>query len=589
MNAFFFAQPSWLWALSAVAAVFVLYLFHRRYRRQPVTGLFLWGETNREGGGGRRLDRPRFGRSLLLDLLAACLLALALAGPMWRTSRLPLTAVLDDCFAMRARDAHLEARRLAGEALGRAAREGRRTAVVLAGRRPSVLLGMGEWTAGEIDAALAGYLPSQRGSDLQAAVALAREAFGPRQEIRIATNSGGIPPVPGRDADVVLNVLPGRGGNLAFGEVWRVAVPDRPGREKLLISAVNFGAAPVEAVLTVAVETSEPPRTIHAENLLLRPDAPEPREIPLAAVSAETIRVSLRAGSGDVIADDSAAFAPPSPSGAVTYALEGVGAAAERFLRLGLEAAGCRAAAPGAAPDLLVTGDPLASGRALTVEIPSAADPGLLPPPYIVDFSSPLCRDVELSSVVWAAAVTRSPDGAERVFISAGGLPLFWRSNPGRLHLNLVVGGGDLVMDPSWPVLLANVAAEAARSRPGLGSTLYRPGEPLRHTREPGGEIRPLRLESPDGATGPPISGRVFAMPLSAGLYGLREGEGAALPVAVAPLYGGASDTRGLAAVAATSRLAGAGGDGGGAHDLSWLAAVLAFFALALNWRGEPR
>ena len=54
MSVFLWAYPQGLWALAALAAVALLYIFYRRYRPLPVTGLFLWGAPPRDAAGGRK-------------------------------------------------------------------------------------------------------------------------------------------------------------------------------------------------------------------------------------------------------------------------------------------------------------------------------------------------------------------------------------------------------------------------------------------------------------------------------------------------------------------------------------------------------
>ena len=583
MSGLFLTFPAGLWALAAVAAVVALYLFYRRYRPLPVTGLFLWGAPRRDGMGGRRVDRPVFGRSFWLDVLAAAMLALALAGPAWRTGTLRTVVVLDDSFSMRARDAHLAARGAAERLLADAAAA---AAVVLAGPEPALLRGMAAIDRAEARAALAGYAPAAAGTNLQAAVALARELFGQGLEIHIFTNREAAAIVPGEGSRAVVHVLPGRGGNLAFGELWREA-GERPGRERLILSAVNWNTEVVEATLSVRVDAVETARSLYEETLRLSPGERRQRVIALTAVGRETLTATLSASSGDVIAADSTAWLPPSPAGTVTYAVEGLGGDGARFFRLGLEAAGCVPAAPGTIPDLLVTANGERSGAACTLEITPPGEPGMVAPPYVLDYASPLCRDLDLSAVVWVAASPGTPGTVAESYISAGDLPLYWRSSAVRYHLNLVPEKSPLVYDPSWPALLANLAARTAERRPGLGQTLYRPGETLRHGHAPGSAPGGVSLEAGGAVAATSRGGRPLAMPRSPGLYAVLADGMSAGRVAVAPLYGDGSDATALAAAAETIRFGETDDEGDGVHDLRWAALVAGLLALLANWRKE--
>ena len=58
-----------------------IHLFHRRYPRLEVAGLHLWGVAQMTHTPGRRRERLPITASLILELLAALVLALALARP----------------------------------------------------------------------------------------------------------------------------------------------------------------------------------------------------------------------------------------------------------------------------------------------------------------------------------------------------------------------------------------------------------------------------------------------------------------------------------------------------------------------------
>lgn len=582
MSGFFLANPMGLWALAALAAVVALYLFYRRYRPLPITGLFLWGDPRRDGMGGRKVEKPLFNRSFWLDLLAAALFALALAGPAWRSEGLPVVAILDDSFAMRARDAGGEAARRAAAILGDAAKGGRDGAIILAGSEARLWRGMGRLGRGEAETVLAGYAPSDRRSDLQAGVRLAGELFGSEVEVHVFTNRDGATPIPVKDGTVVLHVLPGRGGNLAFGDVWREADPAAPGRERVIASLVAYSSEPVNASLEVRTDAREHPRVLHAEEVRIEPGKTVQREIAIAAAGRETLVLTLKSDGEDVIAEDSVAYLPPVPGRILSYAFDRLDAGSARYCRLALEAAGAVPVADAETADLLVTANAGGKGRALTLEIPPEDRPGLPGLPYVVNYASALCRDVELSAVVWVAATPRQPEQVREIYIAGGGVPLYWSSAPRRLHLNVSVARGDLAGDPSWPILIANLAAYGRDMLPGLRKTLYRPGETLRYNAS-SDQVSRLALVDADG--------REFggsAVPKNAGRYSLRTGDAVVGDIAVAPLYGVGSDTSGLAGAADRIRLGAAmGGGARGTLDLSWIALGLGMLALALNWRGR--
>lgn len=582
MSGFFLTNTTGLWALAVLAAVVVLYLFYRRYRPLPVTGLFLWGDPRRDGMGGRKVENPLFTRPFWLDMLAAALFALALAGPAWRSEGLPVAIILDDSFAMRALGAYRDAGRQAAAVVAEAAKGGRDGAIIMAGPRARLWRGMGRLARGEAEAVLADYLPSERSADLQAAVRLAEELFGSDVEVHVFTNRDDAVPTPAKDGAVVLHVLPGRGGNLVFAAAWREPDSATAGGERVIVSIVNHTAAATGAVFEIRTDAREHPRILYTEEISFAPGETVQREVLVAAAGGETLVLALHGDGEDVISEDSLAYLPPVPNQTLTYALDGLDADSSRYYRLALEAAGARPAVDAASADLLVTADGGREGRAITLEVAPEDRLGLPAPPYVVDYASALCRDVDLSAIVWVAATPRHPGRIREVYIAGGGLPLYWSSTPRRMHLNVSVAKGDLAGDPSWPVLMANLVAYGGRMLPGLRQSLYRPGELLRYN-APVGQAPRFRMIDAEGR-------ETFGLtvPKNPGLYDFREGDTAIGDIAVAPLYGPGSDATRLAGTADTIRLGTVREDGArGVLDLTWIALALGMAALALNWRGK--
>ena len=75
-----FANPWGLLALTALPVIAAIHLFHRRYPRLEVSGLHLWGVAQMTHTPGRRRERLPITASLILELLAA--LVLAAAAPL---------------------------------------------------------------------------------------------------------------------------------------------------------------------------------------------------------------------------------------------------------------------------------------------------------------------------------------------------------------------------------------------------------------------------------------------------------------------------------------------------------------------------
>lgn len=591
MNAFFLANPGWLWAMAAALPVAVAYLFHRRYKPLRVTGLFLWGVPERSGEGGRTLEPPVVNRSFLFDMLAALLLGLALAGPSIRIpTGLPVVVVLDDSFSMRARDCHVRARTAAVELLQRAATNGAATAVVLAGERPRILSGL-EIPADEAAVRLDAYLPSDSAFDPAAALALAFDVFGDGLEVHILTNRPVDAPTGGGNR-VSVRQFAGRGGNLAFADIWRERFGDG---DRLFLTVRNRADASASGTLRVTEAGSG--GDVFARPIDFAPNAAETLTIDIAGAAGETllVRIDATAG-GDVIADDSAAVLPPAPIRTVTYMVDGPSRQNARFFRIALEAAGCVPWTPadppadGDAPDLLVTDEAAPTGRVLTLRVMPEKSPALLYPPYVADLADPLCRDVNLGLSRWALADSETVVEPERALLLADTIPLFWRESPDVLGLNLLPAAGDVAATSAWPALMANVAARAEVLLPGFGATLYRPGAELLYRPEPGAAGKVALVSAGRGVVAERL-GRGLALPMACGYYEVTQGGNSVGGVSVLPLYGDASETSALAGADAEIVLSGTdNGADAGVMDLSWLALAAAIALVAVNWRrGQSR
>ena len=130
--------------LLAVPAVVALHLFRRRFQDLPVSALFLWEDAHRSESTGRKRQPLRRTPSFWLEVAAAALAGLLLAGfdPLSGSEAKHLVAVLDDSASM----AHAPRRQAVIDALEeRFAEHGRRTRVTLvrSGVRPRLLCGPG--------------------------------------------------------------------------------------------------------------------------------------------------------------------------------------------------------------------------------------------------------------------------------------------------------------------------------------------------------------------------------------------------------------------------------------------------------------
>ncbi len=207
-----FAAPAFLWLLAALPLVVVLHFLRARTRRLDVSALFLWQQA-RELAERRRRFSPTW--SLLLQLLAVTLAALALAQPDLRLEGLPdLVVVIDASASMAAVDpegARLERARDAVMAL---AAEAGRVALVRAGLEPRLALAFTDDRAA-LEAALDDFAVADRNADLERALALAfdltRQRDGEAGRVALVSDDPG----PAR-ADVTRVDVAGSGENIGI-------------------------------------------------------------------------------------------------------------------------------------------------------------------------------------------------------------------------------------------------------------------------------------------------------------------------------------------------------------------------------------
>ena len=567
-------EPWGLVALSSLAVVGVIYLFYQRYRKKSITGLFLWEAPEGWHEGGRKISVLRVSRSLLLDLLACLLLALAVAAPAWvaRTGR-TVVLVLDGSLSMRAGDNNDRARDAAARIVSRAGHASD-WIVIEAGEVPRVLAGLGG-DAGTLDRALASYDPFDRSDSLVEAVRLARELVTGHAEIHLVSDHDPGIRLPAATT-LTSHVLAGRAPNVAIVD----AVRHETLEETVSIAAASYSTSPAKARL----EVRDGPTAIHEQELTLAPG--DVKQVTLVVPPGTGPLDVLLVSKKDAIAEDSRALLFPEPRSTVHYGLE---PPHEAMLRA-LEAAG--AVPTSGAPDLLVTTSPDARGAVATLVLSAPGEEAsTLLGPFVVDMAHPLCRDLDLTGVYWTThAESTLPPGSVPL-VSVGSQPLYSISADGALVLELDTARSNITRTAAWPVLVANLVRHVSEHLPGLRQTSYRPGEvPLfvHHAddaRNPG-SIEGEGLEIAWERHAPPPR-----LPSRPGHYRVIGADGTTTDLAVNAIAPTESDLRPLASKA-VERTRGETGVAAGAarlHPLVWILAALALLAAALNWLLDRR
>jgi hypothetical protein len=455
-----FAAPAFLWLLAALPVVVALHFLRARTRRLDVSALFLWQQA-REVAERRRRFSPTW--SLLLQLLAVALTALALAQPDLRLEGPPdLVVVLDASASMAAVDPEGPRLERAAAAIGTLAADAGRIALVRAGLEPRLLLSFTDDRAA-LEQALAEFEAADRSADLGRAVALARDLVG----------AGGGEAGDARGLVALVSDDPG---------------PARPGVTRVDVAGTgeNIGIVGfdlgIQQVFVAVASNAVGPRSVGVElwheggvlaaSELLVPSGDQagvtfPIDVATGVVEARLVGLPA----SDALALDDVAYAGKRALSVV------VDAEVESVLR-------ALRAVPGVATRLtgLARTTP-ADVRVLTGVAPEDAPPGdviLLPSPvaqpeYVAigswDRADSLLRFVDLREVVVGL-----PPLAENVAVAGDGVRdepgwtvlartsdlrpvLRWRSDERGRVLQFLVHPSqtDLVFRPAFPTLIANV------------------------------------------------------------------------------------------------------------------------------------
>ena len=496
-----FATPLGLLGLLAVPAVLALHLFRRRLRPRRIAGVFLFEPKGLTAAAGRRRTRLLRTASLWFELAAATVLGLWLAGFSVGLSEQPLHVVfvVDDSASMAAR----------GED-GRSAADRARDAVmsvveempvdalatvIRTGPRPEILAGP-RTLVGTVGESLDRWEPWRPGHDPLPALELGLELARDDGALWFLTD--------GRDVEAppayTVRAFGQPVANVAILSARRRTAPD--GEESLFANFAVWGAAQVEAEVSVEVQATAEQRQVARRTVELRPGVPSSVRLTVPASSSPWI-VSITAPANGLAADDSCVLLP-EPDRTVVMAS---GLADEVSDRLELERlaralTGVRLVAASEPAHLRFVAQPgpvgAGANEVVIAPLPSAeTDPWI--GPFLVERRHPLGTGVTLDGVVWTAGRGALP-GMPIVF--AGQQPLCSEERVGdgvRLHLNLDVTKSNLPASPDWPIFLANTIEHVRRRLPGpvavnvtVGDLIeWRPGSP--------DDVAHLTLVDPDG------------------------------------------------------------------------------------------
>lgn len=641
-----FTTPIGLLGLLALPAILAVHLFRRRFRPRTVSALFLWAAVGADPAAGRRREPLRRSASLLLELLAALLLALALAGPRWGgAGQQPhIVAIVDGTASMGALDSSgdsglAKAKKALAAAVGRLPGNARVT-LIRTGPNPEVIAGPAAFKVEALES-IGELTAPHPGHDLGAAWDLATELGRAAGAIFITDRPGEAPEgARGRAQRGGIETI-GVGkplANVGFVSAMRSAKSRSgsdlaKGTDELQLVMRSFSGAKETRTLKLLEGATGASMGGGAVEFLPNSSVTRRYSVP-AGVGPITCRIS-REGGDPLAVDDEVHLCPPprrhlriaaeiSDESARALGLGSSASAAARWAAILGSASALKSTGSGGpenSPHLTLVeesaGDPSRDTGTWLLRLGTAAntasdaaeqgDPIHFTSPYLIDKSHPLMEGVTLDGVVWTASGAMGSTGMPLVYsgdlVLAAEIETDAGTKEWRFDLDPV--RSTLGRSPDWPILLAN-AAEARRAElPGPVRTSLSTGESFLwrgvqdRRAEPdgaaiGGQDRPWVLRSPSGneeSIEPIPGGDLVTRGLTeVGVWTLFDGGAVRAEIGVSLLSPGESDLRGGAtsgdvqrAVSELSALSTGDGEGSSSPWTLWLG-ILALAAIAADW-----
>lgn len=639
-----FTTPLGLLGLLALPAILAVHLFKRRFQPRTVSALFLWAAVSADPAAGRRREPLRRSASLILELLAALLLTLALAGPRWGGAGEPpyIVAIVDGTASMGAVDSSGSSGLSRAKKALTAAVDGlpgnARVTLIRTGPSPEVIVGPAAFKV-EAAAAIGDLTAPHPGHDLGAAWDLAIELSRAAGALFITDRPGdapvGLPEAAGNIETIGVGAPLANVGfvNATRSAQLRSSSDQAKDTDELQLVVRSFsGATETRSLELLDGATGA---SMGGEQVTLLPNSSLTRRYSVPA-SAGPITCRIGREGGDPLAVDDEAYLCPPPRRHLRVAAEisdqsaralGLGSgdsAAERWASILGRASAVASSGSGAAegsPHLVltegpthdldrdagtwllrlgpVTGGPAAAG--------AEGEPIHLASPYLIDKAHPLMEGVTLDGVVWTAGGALSSLGIPLVYSGNLVLAVELETEAGarEWRFDIDPARSTLGRSPDWPILLTN-AAEARRAElPGPVRTSLSAGEPF-HWRgaadgqreldgpEGYGQGQPWILKSPSGNEEPiePIPGGdlVTRGMTEAGVWTLLDGNAVRAKIGVSLMSPGESDLTGGAtrgdvqrAISKLSAISTGEAAGSSSPWTLWLG-ILALAAIAANW-----
>ncbi len=485
MMPFQLLNPWGLLALGSMGGILFLYFYVFHGRRRRVSALFLWEPDRSLREEGQKRDRPPITLPLILELLAALLLSLLVAGLAYRaTQRRPEVVVLLDASAsMNASTGEVDfTDRAAGIIEDLGAEMGRSVRFTLVESFKGRVLVRDAAIEKAVDT-VQNWKPAAPPHGFQQSVEIARSLHSEDDEVVFISDHTRT--VPG-----VRNVSVGQSlANTAWTSGrWT-------GRDEIFARLTHFGAG--EGQKRVVMKDANG-RVLAKRDV----DLSKRKTVPLTLKvpgGVESVVLSLPE---DALQNDNQLRLIRPSRVLVPVRMDLENEALTQYLKRALLATGkVKVTDDGEVALLCTEGTASPSQQALlTLQFHSVPldEATTVTGPYFVVGYAPLTRGANMEGVIWSADGSFEAKGADTL-VSAGDIPLVVKKS-NVITMNLVSDGTNLFRQAAWPVLVSNMVDAAHRRMPGVQRFSYRTGENLRFERPLNWKSTTV-VEAPDGRT----------------------------------------------------------------------------------------
>lgn len=537
---FYFANPWGLLGLLSLPAIAAIHMFHHRYPPLLISGAHLWGAEMQVTTAGRKRERLPITPSLILELLAALIISLTLANPIFgNTGKVThLIVVLDNSASMQAKTSDgLTFRDAALKKLQqRVQQEDRDTVITLmtTGRRIRKLAGPVSWPDAKL--AFEEWNPIETVHDVQPAWDRAVQLAAGHGQILYLTDhmpeDGSVPP---EEMEIVSvgQILKNVGFTTA-----RWTFDPETNQGNLFLRIANYSDEPADLVITGTTRNRE----LFARQTKLSAKATAPIQIPVPGGIGD-VEITL-SSPGDALAiDNTVTLIEPR----VRTVRVGLTLAEDHLARGPIER--IVTALPDAEftdgdnahlvidsatelPDSSVTKWWLGIGP-MNDEESARKDAKDLLGPYLMEKQNPILEGVVLGGVVWGGAQEWPYEVIP--MISAGTTPLMGRLSgtiTTGFALNIDLSRSNLTNSPDWPILMMNLIEQRRAAMPGLSRWNYRINEDVQFRlyegiADPAGQDAPELTLVGGGLTKPVLRSEIvfISAPESPGIYTIQDGD----------------------------------------------------------------